>query len=314
MSSEIPTSFQYDKSSVREVYSETRSIVSSENPVDNVLSYFEQREQYGKPIPGKSTFRKRLEDLSSGKRVPVVLFNCISFTYAQDGQGIYPTAVPTATDTTSIVNFYKRDLDGLIKEVTKIGNPDVQVIVPDSEFDRRVLNIPLQDEELNERSIEIKDDLEDRLQGLPVTISLLSEFNERYGLPSPEAYTEQNYTRIKQTGGIKKKHVKAERLYFSRNNISDDFLEKISDEVIADRLMWYFGMYAGEGEAMRDSEAVVINLEDDGRVPTWLQRGASQNVKSSEGDVLPILTPVNTKEFVQYKKTVAELKKIDGNE
>jgi hypothetical protein len=286
---------------------EGRDVGTPQPDVNSVVSFFEQREQFGKPVPGKSALIRRLEDLSSGESIPIVVFNCIGFTYTPDTDRVYPAAVPSRSGSSSIVDFYKNDLNSLVREVTKLGDPDIQIIVPDSEFDRRVLNIPLEDAELKKTASEIKSDLSNRLQELPATVSLLSEYNEKYGLLSPESYTEQNYSRIREFGAVKKKHIKAERQYFSRNNIGDDYLESVADETIAERLMWYYGMYAGEGEAMRDSGAIVINLEDDGRVPTWLQRGASQTLTSTDGDVLPIITPVRTKEFVLHKRTKNQL-------
>jgi hypothetical protein len=310
MTNEMPlfSSERERKHDVKPVFDVTQE---QQTTVNSVVRYFEGKEQGGKPIPGKDIFIKRLESIAAGEKVPIVIFNCISFTYYPDQEGLYPAATPVVAGASSIVDFYRNDLAELVREVKKLGEPDVQVVVPDSEFDKRVLNIPLSDEKLRKMATELKRDLADRLQGLPVNVSLLTEYTHNYGLPSPSTYTEKNYSRIKESGSIKRKHVNAERQYFSRNAIVSGYLQGISDEAISERLMWYYGMYAGEGEALRDSGAIVLNLEDDSRVTTWLQRGASQNFKATTAASLPILTPVTTREFVEYKKIVSELKRYE---
>lgn len=300
---------EQDMNSIRELLPRN-PIIDAQEKVSDVINFFSTVEQSTKGIRGKETLQERLTALTNGERVPIIFFNCISFSYSENELCGYPLAIPQTETETSNVNFYRNDVRTIVRMLQTLGNPDVRVIVPDSEFDTRVMNIPFSMEQTDEASLRIKTSLQERLDILPVTINLLSEFNAEYGLTSPEYYTEQNYLKIKKEGGIKKKYITSEKEYFRRQNISETYIASLTDDVIQERVSWYFGMYAGEGQALRDSKAIVINLEDDDRVATWLTRGATQDLKDKTQSPLPILTPVNTKDCVQWKRIKAELQGV----
>jgi hypothetical protein len=263
-------------------------------------------EQGSRGIIGENALVARLGELTQGSSVPLVIFNCIGFEFSENGS--YPQATPLM-DAPSIAQFYARDITNIVNMLQQVGEPDVSILVPDSELDTRVLNIPMRDDELVVTRDALKGTLTDTLRNLPFKVELLSEYAKRFGLEDPKTYTESNYKKIKQEKKIKKSHVASERDYFRGREMSESYLSGISDEVIADRLAWYFGMYAGEGQMLAESRAIIVNLEDDGRVSSWLARGAAQNFGKTVDSPLPILTPVQTKDFVKLRRTRKDMRR-----
>lgn len=112
-------------------------------------------------------------------------------------------------------------------------------------------------------------------------------------MQNPLDYTAENYQRIQADPRLQKKvreQAKDSKKYFERNGL---YTSGVDDREFVDRTSWYLAMYMGEGQALSESRAICLNLED-GRVPAWFQRGAN--------GTLPVLTPVDSREFYRLRK------------
>lgn len=265
--------------------------------ISSVLFSLEQMEFGGKPIEAKAELGQRLTELSQGKAVPLVVFNCLEFTWQPNGNR-YPKSVVSGDPQTAITGYFQDEIQLIKLELETIGKPALRIIVPDSElFDERVFSFAQTTQERTKVAEQVKLDLSQRLAELndpDSPIVLWSDYCREQRLFSPREYTKKNYTRITGDPELLKKvreQVRDSKKYFEKNGlfstyIKYDFLEKIA---------WYCAMYAGEGQALAESRAIVLNFEDR-RVPDWFQRGAD--------DKLPILNPGDPFAFYAWRRSL----------
>lgn len=267
--------------------------------VEYTLFNLEQMERTGKELPAKDEFKIRLLELTEGRKVPIPIFNCLDFSWRPSKKKGYPQSVVSCNTNLSICKFYQDDI-GIVKlELEILGTPDVKVVVPDSELlDSRIFSFAQSREERIAIAQNSRISLADQITelGNPTEVVILwSEFCEQQGLKTPLDYTSENYARIKSDPKLQRKvkdQVRDSRKYMERNGVS---LEGVREDVVFDRTAWYLAMYMGEGQALYESRAICLNLEDR-RVPTWFQIGANGK--------LPILTPVNPNVFYTWRKSV----------
>ncbi len=262
-----------------------------------VLCNLEQMEFDRKPLAARQQLEDRLDELTEGRGIPLVIFNCLEFAWMPSEKRGYPQSVVSGDPQLSICR-YNMDYIGVINlELATLGKPDLKVIIPDSELtDERVFSFAQSREERLDIALNSKTALIAELSELnspesPVT--LWSEYCQTQGLKSPSDFTAENYQRIQNDSKLQKKvrdQVKDSKKYFEKNNIN---LQGVNDSEIYERTSWYLAMYMGEGQALEESKAIVLNLED-GRVPAWFQRGAN--------GLLPILNPVNPNEFYNWRR------------
>lgn len=268
--------------------------------IEQVEKYFEQKELGLKPIPAATQFRTRLTELTQGRVVPVVLFNCLDFMWQRGADGQYPQSVVLDDTSTGNVIYYQNSVLEMVQQLSTLGTPALSVIVPDSElFDDRPFN-HVQD--LSTRRT-IRDTV---LEGLSTRLSPLIEVGVRVITWSqyceefvpisltPEDFTTDAYSRINRDQTLAKKireQAKDSRKHFARRGLDPDYIRDIPDDVMVDKTQWYCAMYMGEGTALSISRAIVINLED-ARVKTWYLRGSSN---------LPILTPVDPNDYYGWR-------------
>lgn len=273
----------------------------SEILVSTVLGNLEQMQYAGKPLVAKDQLRIRLFELTEERPVPLVVFNCLDFSWKPSEKSCYPQSLVSCDPKSSICGYYE-DYIGIINlELETLGKPDLRIIIPDSELlDERVFSFAQSRDERLYLAMNFRSRLMIELAGLdnPYTpVSLWGEYCEEQGLRTPLDFTYKNYQRIQNEPPLQKKvrdQVKDSRKYFERNGIS---IKGVNEDEIYDRTAWYLAMYMGEGQALRESRAIVINLED-GRVPAWFQRGAD--------GMLPILNPVNPNEFYNWRRSIRE--------
>ncbi len=117
-------------------------------------------------------------------------------------------------------------------------------------------------------------------------------------LLAPAQYTTDAAEKIDTDPFLAKKaagQIKASERYLMQHGIKKDDIADIPKEVVAERIKWYLAMYTGEGMALAQLQALMLNFED-GRVPAWYRRGADET--------LPILTPANPNDFYSWRREV----------
>lgn len=274
-----------------------------ERRISEVEQYFEQRELALKPIPAVSQFRARLTELTEGRRVPVVLFNCLDFSWQQGTQGEYPRSLVLEDISTGNVVYYQKNALEAMQQLSLLGKPAVSVIIPDSElFDDRPFN-PSQDLQTRQKiRDQVREDLSEKLSDLRAEEARILTWSdycaEFVPLPwTPDVFTTNAYDRINKDQALARKvrdQAKDSRKHFARRGLDVDYVNSIPDEAMIDKTKWYCAMYMGEGIALSISRAIVINLEDS-RVKTWYLRASSN---------LPILTPVNPNDYYEWRKEI----------
>lgn len=263
------------------------------------LYNLEQLEQTGKPLPAKDALEARLVELTEGREVPLVVFNCLDFSWKPALKRGYPLSVVSCNPETSICRYYQDYIGVTLLELQALGTPRLNVIIPDSELlDERVFSFAQSREERVATSLSAKSTLSSTLTELDdpeQAVTLWTEYCIQQSLKSPFEYITENYRNIQTDPRLQKKvqdQVKDSRSYFEKSDID---LDRVNPKEIFDRTCWYVAMYMGEGQALLESRAIVLNLEDS-RVAAWFQRGADSR--------LPILTPVNANDFYAWRKGV----------
>lgn len=268
--------------------------------IEAVAEYFQQKELGLKPIPAATQFRARLIELLEGRQVPVVMFNCLDFSWKQGSFGEYPQSIVLEDTTTANVVYYQRDLLDMVQQLQTLGNPAISVIIPDSElFDERPFNHVLDLQTRQAIRDQVYESLSARLldlQQVGATILTWSEYCARFvPLPwAPDSFTTGAYERIGRDQNLAKKikeQAKDSRRHFVRRGLNPEYVKAIPEEVMVEKTRWYCAMYMGEGMALSISKAVVLNLED-ARVKTWYLRASSN---------LPILTPVDPNDYSRWR-------------
>lgn len=267
--------------------------------VECVIYSLGQMEFGGKPIPATDELEKRLNELAEGRRVPLVTFNCLETSWRPNARR-YPQTFFIPNVDQAVCKYNLDAIEVIRLEVQRIGEPDLKVAVPDSELtDARVFSFAQSDNERLTIAQTFRDELVQALAGLnsPQTpVTLWSEYCQIQGLRRrPAEYTAENYDRLQRNPQLMQKvqgQVKDSKRYFERNRLFRDYINNIREDEMLERVSWYLAMYMGEGQALSESRAIALNLED-GRVPAWFQRGAYGK--------LPILTPVDATEFYRWR-------------
>lgn len=277
-----------------------------ERNIEAVEEYFRKKELGLKPIPATTQFRARLIELLEGRQVPVVMFNCLDFSWQQANTGAYPRSTILDDVTKGNIVYYQDTVIDLTRQFRTLGNPTISVIIPDSElFDDRPFNF-VQDLQTRQAICGIiQQRLADKLSYLQqeagAEILTWSEYCARFvPIPwTPNIFTQNEYDRIGKIPELAKKvrdQAKDSRKHFFRRGLNPDYINSIPDEEMVDRTRWYCAMYMGEGVALSLSKALVLNLEDS-RVKSWYIKGSSN---------LPILTPVDPNDYYGWRNQTKE--------
>lgn len=267
--------------------------------VSVVLNTLEMMELGGRPLSARTEFEQRLTELTKGRTVPLVVFNCLEFAWVPNGNR-YPKSIVSGDPQLSICGYFQDEIELIKLELEQLGKPMLQIVIPDSElFDDRPFSFAQTRDERVAIAQQAKLALTERLIGLDdpeSPVVLWSEYCHEHGLPAPMEYTGRNYERIKNDPKLLKKardQVQDSKKYFEKGGLFAQYVRNIGEQELLERVIWYCAMYAGEGQALLDSGAIALNFED-GRVPAWFQRGADGK--------LPILTPADPKQFYIWRK------------
>lgn len=282
--------------------------------ITRALGFFDGTE-FRKTIPARDALIGRLADLANGKTVPVVVFNCLDFDW-KAASGTYPQARILADTSTSICEYFQEDLKTCADELNKLSHAgagvDVCIIVPDSElFDERVFPFAQYIDDRLEIATKVKSELSKRFERFQTSgqnpVMFWSEYCKTYGLASPRDYTAANASKLldaaTRSGGSEAernlfssvlKQKADSKKYFTNKGLGLGYIEyDIPDRDMLERVIWYCAMYMGEGQALAESNAIVVNFEDF-RVAKWYNIGSSNK--------LPIITPVNPNTYYNWRK------------
>lgn len=256
-----------------------------------------------KALTAENQLRARLTELAKGKSVPIVIFNCLEFSWIQQRKDQYPKASVVCTPQLSICKYFAEEIEIVRLES---GEPNVQIIIPDSELlDERVFPfVNSRTERLlaaQNAKIALTRELTAAFYTEP-TIMLWSEYCQKAELKTPADYTKENRRRIEKESGLQdkvRKQIRDSKQFFGKAGID---LNGVNNGEVFNRIAWYAAMYMGEGQALAESGAICINLEDS-RVPFWFTEGARGQ--------LPTLNPVDSKTFYQWRATNILLKVND---
>ena len=116
--------------------------------VPNVFYNLQEFEFGKKPIPAAEELIARLQELAQGRLVPLVVFNCLDFTW-KPNKSKYPQSTVFGYANTSICRYSQDEIEIIKLELETLGSPNLRIIVPDSElFDDRVFSFAQSKEEM----------------------------------------------------------------------------------------------------------------------------------------------------------------------
>lgn len=280
----------------------------------NVLQYLDDAE-FSNAIPARDELYKRLVMLTQGASVPLVVFNCLDFAWKEDSDN-YPLSRIIDDTSTSICGYFSGEMEATVAALQSLSpngmsGINLHVIVPDSElFDERVFRYAQDIESRQSIGIKVKDELSQKLSNQSGigkdAVIFWSEYCARYGLPEPTEYTGLNADRLTRTSFADNSSPREQNLYRTfRKQVGDSQEYLINNGLKRNyvsygiprserelRTLWYCAMYMGEGQALAESNAISLNLEDP-RVSKWFNIGSE--------DKLPILTPVNPSDYYQWR-------------
>lgn len=237
---------------------------------------------------------KTLTQLSKGETVPVPIFNCLNLSW-DTKVGEYPSVTISSRVEKSIVRYNRQNIIELQQLLKSIGNPQFYIIVPDSEmFDENVWRFSQKATDRYKISEELIWKLKEL--GFPdANVVKWSNYCRQFCSITPDEFTKKNYERIKNDTYLYQQVIRALpnfRVYLAKY-IGEKNAGKIKENELLERALWYFSMYAGEGDALAESGALPLNFEE-GTVPKWFQIGAQGK--------LSILTPTtNLYRYYDYK-------------
>lgn len=287
--------------------------------INTTLAYFDNKE-FKRTIPARDVLMQRMVDLTQGQKVPLVIFNCLDFDW-EPSPGAYPRAKILDDTSTSIVGYFQNSVKADIAALEKLvpndsdGGIDLCVIIPDSElFDERVFPFAQTTDERIRLAEKVKIDLSEKFNGFQTEqkspVMFWSEYCKTYDLQFPADYTENCANQLVNAGTAESqrekdlfvsilKQQKSSKSHFMNKGMSYPYLEyDIPSQEMLSRITWYCAMYMGEGQALAESNAIVLNLEDF-RVGKWYNIGSS--------DTLPIVTPVNPSDYYQWRNQRKQL-------
>lgn len=245
---------------------------------------------------------KDLTEFSGGKPTDFIEWNCLTFEWVKGFPGKYPACKVKSEPETSIALFNLPRLQEMTTELTKIGDPNIVVMVPSTEATSEEVWNYVQTRAERET---VLDQAVDKLnQSLPKPITAVRWDNylkSRGVLTSPDEYTLLGGNLLKRSPGFQEQLpeiIAGEVEYFRQIGI------EVDPDEIKDSSINYLGMYAGEGKAMTDIKdmgqrgVVMVNFEE--------FRVAKTTLAGAQGR-LSIITPTSDQEMTAYYKWKNEI-------
>lgn len=308
----MQTANRYPKRAIRRALNGRREVNRSEN-IEGLIGWLKQKRRRRFVLESDDTeksSRVLAEDLANfakGTPTDFIVWNCLAFEWQQDPSGDLPPCRISSNMDTSIVLYFKERLSGVTTVLAKVGTPRITVLVPDSEAtDERIWKFLQPPDEREQIIAQTVSSLNSQLASLstPINASIQTQrwsqyLQERGVAKRPEEYTREGEQRLlndRDATTIYQEALDNGVDYFRRFGIT------VNPEKIARIRMAYYGMYVGEGAAMKDirdegTNVMVLNFEEF-RVPRLTLYGAN--------GFLPIVTPIDDREMNRYYRWEAE--------
>ena len=251
----------------------------------------------------ENAFAEKLIRFSRNEPVDFLIWNCLGFRWSSPTSSVsYPPCTITSNNDAAIALYFRSRIEKMIEVLSKIGDPEITILVPSNEaFSKRTWNY-LQSTEEREKVIDeavagLKFNFRDAVlpSNARINIQRWDDFLKARGISkSAEEYSIEGERKVRQSNNYQRildEAIKSGRKYFADNGITD-----ISDIALRDQRPKYYGIYAGEGIAFEDMQKngnniVIINFEEM-RVPQMASLGANGN--------LSIVTPITPNEMTRY--------------
>ncbi len=247
-------------------------------------------------------FADNLIKLSKGRQVDFLIWNCIGFKWTPSAGGQFPSCAITDNLDAAITPYFGQRIQEIAQTLSTIGDPRFTVLVPSNEALNPDVWPYIQTDQERELIVDkAVSGLKSNLGGLslPDNASLQvmrwDEYLRSRGLQKqPNDYSSEGIKRLRNDHkfeNIITEAVRSGQAYFAQNGVFE-----IEKEVLANRQVDYYGVYAGEGVAFEELQGkgkgvVVINFEEM-RVPQMAMRGARGN--------LVVVTPIKSREMQDY--------------
>ncbi len=287
--------------------------------ITNILNAINWFKQGGSPrswlLGSQSLLTSQLIELSKGKPIEFVIWNCIGFEWIKTKPGKYPSCNILDNLDALITYYFKDQIQQVTQVLSTIGNPKITILIPSQEvLDDRVweYNQPLNERQaLLDRMTTGIDQQVCQLTSLPNNCTLQvkrwDEFlKERNITTSTDEYSILGEQAIRQSAdfeAVLQEAVQSGVKYFDNLGI------RVTPESMAKSRPPYYGTYAGEGFAYQDIKTktgksiIVINFEEL-RCAQMARRGAQ-----AAGYELTVLTPIKAKQMAQFYKWENEIVK-----
>lgn len=312
---------KYADKEIKEIKPKTaKEMIYDEPKGQQIMEVYRWFEQFGGGrqknwITGKEdVLAEKLIELARGQEVDFLIWNCFGFAWQQDKPGEYPTATLINKLDTAITDYFSPRIQEMINQLSRIGNPQVVILVPTNEVLADESDIwkysqtrPVREQLVNETipgfsSITASIELQPGVN--PIQVMRWDEYLIKSQANSQEFYTEAGINvlnALPANAGIAGKATQQAIEFFDQYGVQLNKTEELTQRQIK-----YLGMYTGEGVASKGNiignrNMVWVNFEE-GNVK------ASQLI-GADGDIA-ILTPATQNEITDYyrwkKKVISE--------
>lgn len=240
---------------------------------------------------------KDLTEFSEGKPTDFIEWNCLTFEWVKGFPGKHPACKVKSEPETSIALFNLPRLQEMTTELTKIGDPNIVVMVPSTEATSEEVWNYVQTRAERETVLDQAVDKLNQSLPKPITAVRWDNYLKSRGVStSPEEYSLMGESLLKQSPDFQEQLpeiIAGEVEYFRQIGI------EVDPDEIKDSSISYFGMYAGEGMGMTNIKdmgqrgVVMVNFEE--------FRVAKTTLAGAQGQ-LSIITPTSDQEMTAYYK------------
>lgn len=219
-------------------------------------------------------FASTLVSFSQGKPTDFPVWNCIGFQWIKDTRGGFPFCNLRNNLDAAISIYYQDTIQEMCEMLSFIGTPQVSILLPSNEaLDERVWRYRQPLEERQDVIAQAVAGINARFQDvrLPSNATVQAVrwddfLKSRGAQKTAEEYSEEGEKRVKASPNflkIRREAIKSGRKYLEQNGITN----VTNDDLLAERQIMYYGVYAGEGVAYEELQAsgrniAVVNFEE----------------------------------------------------
>ena len=280
------------------------------NPdVIEVIRYFKDRG--GKKwLRGtdETEFARVLQELSVGRETDVLIWNCFDFDWEQEKPGKYPACIISDDVDTSIVNYNIGKVRDAVEYLSLLGPVSPIVLVPSNEANAptwKYVQSPAKREAVVNSVVNKLRKKINSGMGLSIEVMRWDDYLASRGIrKAPTEYSLMGTDLIDLQVSKERK----EAMVIDDQTYFDQFKLMVSRRESKKRVLYYYGVYTGEGmaeaEVVRSGKNVILFDIEEFRVGEMTALGA-------EGAV-PIVSPLSIAEkqdYYKWKKAVIRARK-----